>query len=172
MAVIIGIDPGSRRTGYGIISHLGNQTEYIASGCIRTEVEPFSERLKNIFDGLSEIIQQFCPQEMAVEQVFMAKNANSALKLGHARGAAIVAGVNGGLIISEYSARQIKQAVVGTGAAEKSQVQHMVRALLALQSNPQEDAADALAAALCHAHSQQNLIKMAGAKSVRRGRAR
>ncbi len=172
MAIIIGIDPGSRRTGYGVISHLGNQSEHIASGCIRTVDEPFSERLKSIFDGLNEVILQFCPQEMAVEQVFMAKNASSALKLGHARGAAIVAGVNQGLVVSEYSARQIKQSVVGTGAADKAQVQHMVRVLLSLRSNPQEDAADALAAALCHAHSQQNLIRMAGAKSMRRGRVR
>ncbi len=172
MSVIIGIDPGSRITGYGLISSIGNKCEYVSSGCIRVGGGPFSERLKTIFEGLSEVISQFCAQEMAVEQVFMAKNAGSALKLGHARGAAIVAGVSQGLIVSEYSARQIKQSVVGTGSADKIQVQHMVKSLLGLSAAPQEDAADALAAALCHAHTQHSLIKMAGAKSIRRGRLR
>ena len=172
MALILGIDPGSRITGFGIINVVGSRNEYVTSGCIRVADNSFPERLKKIFDNLSEIIERYCPQEMAIEQVFMAKNAGSALKLGQARGAAIVAGVNQGLAVSEYSARQIKQSVVGSGAADKAQVQHMVKVLLSLSDLPQEDAADALATAMCHAHTQQNLIKMAGAKSVRRGRIR
>lgn len=172
MALILGIDPGSRITGFGIINVVGSRNEYVTSGCIRVADKSFPERLKKIFDNITEIIERYCPQEMAIEQVFMAKNAGSALKLGHARGAAIVAGVNQGLPVSEYSARQIKQSVVGSGAADKAQVQHMVKILLSLSDLPQEDAADALAAAMCHAHTQQSLIKMAGAKSVRRGRIR
>ena len=172
MALILGIDPGSRITGFGIINVVGCRNEYVTSGCIRVADKSFPERLKKIFDNITEIIERYCPQEMAIEQVFMAKNAGSALKLGHARGAAIVAGVNQGLPVSEYSARQIKQSVVGSGAADKAQVQHMVKILLSLSDLPQEDAADALAAAMCHAHTQQSLIKMAGAKSVRRGRIR
>lgn len=172
MALILGIDPGSRITGFGIINVVGSRNEYVTSGCIRVADNSFPERLKKIFDNITEVIEQYCPQEMVIEQVFMAKNAGSALKLGQARGAAIVAGVNQGLPVSEYSARQIKQAVVGSGAADKAQVQHMVKVLLSLSDLPQEDAADALAAAMCHGHTQQNLIKMAGAKSIRRGRIR
>ena len=130
------------------------------------------ERLKRIFEGISEVINQHCPQMVAVEQVFMSKNAASALKLGQARGAAITAAVSCELPVAEYSARQIKQAVVGTGAAQKEQVKHMVMALLQLPAKPQEDAADALAAAICHAHSRQSLIKMSGARGVRRRRLR
>ena len=172
MAIILGIDPGSRVTGFGVINAVGSRNEYIASGCIRLRQEALSERLKEIFDCVTEIILLHSPQQMAIEQVFMAKNAGSALKLGQARGAAIVATVNQGIPVSEYSARQIKQSVVGTGAADKAQVQHMVKSILGLSDSPQEDAADALAAALCHAHTHQSLIKMAGAKSIRRGRLR
>ena len=172
MALILGIDPGSRVTGFGIINAVGSRLEYVTSGCIRLPNDELPARLKRIFDGLSEIIEKFVPQEMAIEQVFMAQNAGSALKLGQARGAAIVAGVHHSLPVAEYSARRIKQSVVGKGSAQKSQVQHMVTILLNLSTLPQEDAADALAAALCHAHTQQNLIKMAGAKSTRRGRLR
>ncbi len=172
MALILGIDPGSRVTGFGIINAVGSRLEYVTSGCIRLPDDDLPSRLKRIFDDLCEIIEKFVPQEMAIEQVFMAQNAGSALKLGQARGAAIVAGVHHSLPVAEYSARRIKQSVVGTGTAAKAQVQHMVTILLNLPSSPQEDAADALAAALCHAHTQQNLIKMAGAKSIRRGRLR
>ncbi|MEH6550241.1 MAG: crossover junction endodeoxyribonuclease RuvC [Pseudomonadales bacterium] len=172
MTVILGIDPGSVRTGYGIINAVGSKLEYVASGCIRLPKEELPERLKVIFQSLTEIIESYQPQMVSVEQVFMGNNASSALKLGQARGAAIVAAVNQGLPVSEYSARQIKQSVVGTGAADKSQVQHMVRLLLSLAGNPQEDAADALAAAMCHAHTHQNLIKLAGASKIRRGRIR
>jgi crossover junction endodeoxyribonuclease RuvC len=121
---------------------------------------------------VTELVELHCPQELAIEQVFMAKNASSALKLGHARGAAIVACVTRGMAVAEYSAKQIKLSVVGTGAADKAQVQHMVKAILKLPAEPQEDAADALAAALCHAHTQHSMIRLVGAKSVRRGRLR
>ncbi len=172
MALILGIDPGSRRTGYGLINAVGASLEYVDHGCIQLPIEALPGRLKLIFDGISAIIRQHCPQMVAVEQVFMAKNAGSALKLGQARGAAITAAVNCNLPVAEYSARQIKQAVVGSGAARKEQVQHMVRLLLALNQTPQEDSADALATAICHAHSQQSLIRMSGATSVRRRRLR
>lgn len=172
MALILGVDPGSRKTGFGIINVVGNRHDYVTSGVIRLPDEDLPERLKVIFDSLTEIIEQYCPQQVAVEQVFMAKNAGSALKLGQARGAAIVACVTQGLEIAEYSARQIKQAVVGTGAANKEQVQHMVKTLLRLPGMPQEDAADALGAAICHAHTRASLVNLAGASAIRRGRIR
>ena len=128
------------------------------------------KRLKNVFDGVGEIIKQYQPTEFAIEQVFMAKNPDSALKLGQARGAAIVAATCVDLPVFEYSARQIKQSVVGKGSADKTQVQHMVTHILKLAKTPQADAADALAVALCHLHTQQSMIKMAGSatKTVRR----
>lgn len=172
MAIILGIDPGSVKTGFGVINAVGSKIEYISSGVIRLPKTELPERLAVIYQNLTEIINLHCPQQVAVEQVFMGKNAASALKLGQARGAAIVAAVNQQLPVAEYSARQIKQAVVGTGAADKSQVQMMVAHILKLNDTPQEDAADALACAICHAHSHQSLIKMAGAKSVRRRRIR
>ena len=170
MAIIIGIDPGSRITGYGILNWLGNTCEYIDSGCIRIVGDELPERLQQIYDGVNTLIETHCPQEMAIEKVFLARNADSALKLGQARGVAMVAGTNQGLPVSEYSARQVKQAVVGKGAADKTQVQHMVCSLLKLSKSPQADAADALAIALCHAHTSQSLSKMAGVGAVRRGR--
>ncbi|BBB26510.1 crossover junction endodeoxyribonuclease RuvC [Amphritea japonica] len=170
--LILGIDPGSRITGYGIINSVGSKNEYVASGCIRIKGDALPERLQQVYAGVTEVIEQYCPQEMAIEQVFMARNADSALKLGQARGVAIVAGVNQGLEVAEYSARRVKQAVVGKGSAEKSQVQHMVTSILKLPGVPQEDAADALAIALCHAHTRSSLIMMAGAKSSRGGRLR
>lgn len=131
------------------------------------------DRLKQIFDGVSQIIEQTQPTVFAIEQVFMARNPDSALKLGQARGAAIVAAKVAGLQVFEYSARQVKQSVVGTGAADKTQVQHMVKTLLKLVASPQADAADALAVALCHGHTQQSLISMAGqASKTVRGRLR
>jgi crossover junction endodeoxyribonuclease RuvC len=170
MALILGIDPGSRKTGFGIINAIGSKTEYVTSGVIRIPDVELPERLKIIFNSITQIINQYCPQEMAIEQVFMAKNAASALKLGQARGAAIVAAVAQDLPVSEYEARKVKQSVVGNGAADKLQVQHMVKTLLRLPAIPQEDAADALAVALCHANSSQHLIKLAGSVSFRRGR--
>ena len=170
MALILGIDPGSRKTGFGIINAIGNKTEYVTSGVIRIPDVELPERLKVIFNSITQIINQYCPQEMAIEQVFMAKNAASALKLGQARGAAIVAAVALDLPVSEYEARKVKQSVVGNGAADKLQVQHMIKTLLRLPAAPQEDAADALAVALCHANSSAHLIKLAGSVSFRRGR--
>ncbi|WP_375055416.1 crossover junction endodeoxyribonuclease RuvC [Zobellella sp. DQSA1] len=173
MAIILGIDPGSRITGYGVVRQTGNQMEYLGSGCIRMADDELAPRLKRIYDGVSEIILQFRPGLFAIEQVFMARNPDSALKLGQARGAAIVAAANAGLEVAEYSARQIKQAVVGQGGADKTQVQHMVCKLLNLPGTPQADAADALAVALCHGHTRQSLISMAGqVRGTVRGRYR
>jgi len=171
MAVILGIDPGSRVTGYGLINAFGNRNEYIASGCIRTTGhDELPARLHEIFTGIQAIIERYQPVEVAIEKIFMARSAESALKLGHARGVALVAAVNNELPIFEYEARKVKQAVVGSGAANKSQVQHMVKTLLNLPADPQQDAADALAICLCHVNTQHNLVKMAGAKGFRRGR--
>ncbi len=172
MAVILGIDPGSRKTGFGIINYVSGRSEYLTSGVIRLPGGDLPERLRVIYESVTELVLLHCPEQLAVEQVFMAKSAGSALKLGQARGAAIVACVAQKMAVAEYSARQIKQAVVGTGAADKSQVQHMVKMLLKLPAEPQEDAADALAAALCHAHTQHSMINIAGATSVRRRRMR
>ena len=150
----MGIDPGSRITGYGLISKEGNRLIHIDNGAIFTQsAKDFPQRLERIFTGLSAIIAQYQPDAVAVENVFLAKNAQSALKLGQARGAAIVAAVNVGLAVFEYTALQVKQAVVGSGRAEKVQVQQMIKALLNLPEVAQEDASDALAVAVCHAHS-------------------
>ncbi|MBE5252803.1 crossover junction endodeoxyribonuclease RuvC [Mixta mediterraneensis] len=173
MAIILGIDPGSRITGYGVIRQTGRQLTYLGSGCIRMNTAELPARLKLIYAGISEIITQFSPDYFAIEQVFMAKNADSALKLGQARGAAIVAAVNHDLPVFEYAARQVKQTVVGLGSAEKSQVQHLVRTLLKLAANPQADAADALAIAITHCHVAQNAARMSDSKLVlTRGRLR
>jgi crossover junction endodeoxyribonuclease RuvC len=157
---ILGIDPGSRLTGYGIIEQSGQQFHYIASGCIRIEADYFPDRLKQIFDGIVQIIEMYQPQQMAVEQVFMHKNADSALKLGQARGAAICAVQTKNLPVFEYAARQVKQAVVGKGNADKAQVQHMIKILLAIQGDVSLDASDALAIALSHAHYQQTAKRL------------
>ncbi len=171
MAIILGIDPGSRVTGYGVIRQQGRELIYLGSGCIRTLVDDLPARLKLIYAGVTEIITQFQPDFFSVEQVFMAKNADSALKLGQARGAAIVAAVNLNLPVFEYASRQVKQTVVGTGAAEKSQIQHMVRSLLALSATPQSDAADALAIAITHCHLSQNTHRLGNSQlSLLRGR--
>ncbi|WP_394201851.1 crossover junction endodeoxyribonuclease RuvC [Shewanella waksmanii] len=171
MPIILGIDPGSRVCGYGVIQCQGRQQIYLGSGCIRTQSGDLPSRLNIIFNGVTEIIKQYQPDEFAIENVFMAKNADSALKLGQARGAAIVAATHAELPVSEYTATQIKSAVVGTGRAQKSQVQHMVQQIFKLNSAPQADAADALAVALCHYHTYQGLIAMGGkAKSRSYGR--
>ncbi len=172
MAVILGIDPGSRKTGFGIIHSLNGKSSYITSGIVRLPGGPLPERLRIIADSVAELVETHGPTELSVEQVFLARSADAALKLGQARGAAIVPCVTRGLEVAEYSARQIKQSVVGTGAADKAQVQHMVRVLLGLPGLPQEDAADALAAALCHAHMRQGLVNMASATAIRRRRLR
>lgn len=152
--IILGIDPGSRITGYGIIRKQGNRLLHIDNGAIFTEnAVDFPGRLKRIFDGLSEVIKKYSPDAVAIEDMFFANNAQSALKLGQARGAAIVAGVNAGLPVFEYTPLQVKQSVVGHGKAAKEQVQQMVKVLLALPEIAQADASDALAVAICHANS-------------------
>lgn len=151
MTVIIGIDPGSRRTGYGIIRLDGNRHVYLASGYLNLLTFSSHERLRQIYLGLQQIMQAYQPHEAAIEQVFMKENPNSALKLGQARGAAIVAL---DIPVAEYSARAVKKSVVGSGAADKSQVQYMVKRLLNIGGSLQPDAADALAVALCHAHAR------------------
>ncbi|MCC8374387.1 MULTISPECIES: crossover junction endodeoxyribonuclease RuvC [Photorhabdus] len=173
MAIILGIDPGSRVTGYGVIRQQGRHLSYLGSGCIRTKVDDLPNRLQRIYAGILEIITQFQPDAFAIEQVFMAKNADSALKLGQARGVAILAAVNQSVPVFEYAARQVKQTVVGTGAAEKSQIQHMVRSMLKLSANPQSDAADALAIAITHCHFNQNLLRVGDPRLIlARGRLR
>jgi len=172
MMRILGIDPGSRITGFGIIELQGHQHEYVSSGCIRTRSNVLAERLQEIFNGLLEIVQTHRPDEMAIERVFMHRNADSALKLGQARGAAICACATQSLPVHEYSAKEIKQAVVGKGGASKEQVQHMVRSILSLNASPQADAADALAAAICHAQMSQGLAAMHGVSGKRGGRLR
>lgn len=160
MAIILGIDPGSRVTGYGVVASAGQKITYVGSGCIRTAGERLPPRLGQIHDGVREIIAQFRPDYVAVEEVFLSKNAASALKLGQARGAAIVAAVALGVPVYEYSARQIKQSVAGYGNATKEQVQDMVVRILKLGDRPMPDAADALAGAICHAHAITTLIGM------------
>ncbi|MCA6064416.1 crossover junction endodeoxyribonuclease RuvC [Thalassolituus marinus] len=170
--IILGIDPGSRLTGFGVIRRVGQKTEYIVSGCIRTGDGSLPDRLRKIYEGVSEIIETYQPQEFAIEQVFMGKNADSALKLGQARGVAILAASLRDLPVAEYAPRSVKQAVVGKGSADKEQVQHMVQHLLKLPGKPQADAADALAIAICHAHTSASLVAQAGVRGVSRGRMR
>ena len=149
--IILGIDPGSRITGFGIIDNQANQIKYIHSGKIKVVGDSLPQRLGNIFARIDEVIQQYHPEQMGIENVFMARNPDSALKLGQARGAAICAAHQAGLEIAEYAAREVKQAIVGKGAASKDQVQHMVKRLLGLQQTLQADEADGLAIAICHA---------------------
>jgi len=157
---ILGIDPGSRFTGFGIIDVQGDRATHVRHGVIRTGTGEFTERLGVIFEELREVIRAEAPAEVAVETVFLSHNAASALKLGQARGAAICAAISMGLPVAEYSPRSVKQAIVGRGAADKVQVQHMVSVLLQLRETPAEDAADALAVALCHQHTQQTVNRM------------
>ncbi len=159
---ILGIDPGSRRTGYGIIEVRGDQATLLESGVVKAGSGEFTERLGTIFSELKALIRAHAPDEVAVESVFVSHNANSALKLGQARGAAICAAIDCGLPVSEYAPRAIKQAMVGRGSADKHQVQHMVRILLNHSEPLPEDAADALAVALCHQHTQQTLSRLKG----------
>ncbi len=153
--IILGIDPGSRITGYGLVECHGNRLRHVDNGIIATaSTAALATRLKTIYDGVARIITEFAPDAVAIEQVFLAKNPQAALVLGHARGTAMVAAVNAGLPVHEYSALQVKSAVVGYGRAGKPQVQQMVKALLNLPEISQEDAADALGVAICHAHSR------------------
>ena len=155
---ILGIDPGLRVTGFGVIEKTGSRLAYVGSGCIKTDSEDsLPQRLGTIHAGLRELVERYRPDQAAIEIVFVNVNPQSTLLLGQARGAAITGLVAGGLEVAEYTALQIKQAVVGNGKAAKEQVQHMVRRLLALPADPKADAADALACAIAHAHGGQGL---------------
>ncbi len=167
---ILGVDPGSVTTGFGIIDADGHRSHYVAHGCIRGGgKEALPARLGRIHRELAEVVVAHEPTEMAIEDVFLSRNPMAALKLGHARGAAICAGVGSGLSVAEYPARQVKQTVVGVGGAAKGQVQHMVATLLGLTGQAiAEDAADALAVALCHGHARTQPVLKQG----RRGRRR
>ncbi len=168
---ILGIDPGLRATGFGIVDKSGAKLTYITSGCIRTATGELSLRLKTILDGLAEVIGDNAPVQVAIEKVFVNVNPQSTLLLGQARGTAICAAVMHNLPVSEYTALQVKQAVVGNGHAKKEQVQEMVKRLLKLAGDPSPDAADALACAICHAHGGQGmgLLATAGYR-MKRGR--
>lgn len=150
---VLGIDPGSRSTGYGLVDDRQDGLRYVASGCVRTSGAVFAERLATIYRGVGQVIAEQAPSEFAIEEVFVAHNPAAALKLGQARGVAIAAAVGAGLGVREYASRAVKLAVVGTGRASKAQVQYMVRALLGLADLPTPDAADALAVAICHVNT-------------------
>jgi len=151
---ILGIDPGSRLTGFGVLDFCGDKPTYVASGTVKSLDGTFPDRLKRIFESVREIVDEYRPDIVAIETVFMARNAGSALKLGQARSAALCATFAFDVDVVEYAPREIKQAVVGTGAASKEQVQHMIVSLLNLTATPSTDAADALAAAICHGHQR------------------
>ena len=159
---VLGLDPGSRCTGFGIIDFANDNAAYVSSGAINIAGDSFPERLQEIFARVRALVSEYQPAEVAIERVFVNKNADSALKLGQARGAALCGAFSGTVRVFEYSAREIKMAVVGAGGAEKTQVQHMVRALLHVQGRLTADAADALAVALCHAHGRRlrNLLRV------------
>lgn len=153
---IIGIDPGSRITGYGVIDAVAGEVAFVCCGTVRTSEGDFAARLKEIHDGLAAVIAAHRPEVAAVEDVFLASNPRSALKLGQARGAAVLTAILAGLAVHDYTPRLVKQAVAGYGQADKAQVQHMVRVLLRLDATPSSDAADGLAVALCHAQRLVN----------------
>ena len=157
---ILGIDPGSRVTGFGVIDLAGGEPSYHASGSIRTADGDFPNRLRQIYTAVGEVVQDYMPNIVAIESVFMARNAGSALKLGQARSAALCATFDHDVEVFEYSPREIKLAVVGTGGASKEQVQHMILSLLKLAGEPGADAADALAVAVCHAHQRRTRARL------------
>ena len=167
---ILGIDPGSINTGYGIIDTKGNHSTHIDNGIIKITGDELPEKLRCIFAGLNDLIDQYQPDEISIEKVFVHRNADSALKLGQARGAAITACTMRDIPVFEYTANQVKQATVGKGHAAKQQVQHMIKVLLCLAEVPATDAADGLAIALCHAHSREGLMRMQGASGYSGGR--
>jgi crossover junction endodeoxyribonuclease RuvC len=166
MTRILGIDPGSLSTGYGLVDSEGQKLKYVAAGCISTGGGEFLARLKEIFFGIGGIVATYAPDEVAVERAFVHKNADSALKLGQARAAAICGTLALSLPLHEYTPREVKLAVVGKGGAAKEQVQHMMRLLLGLQGELQADSADALAVAVCHAHSRGLRARLAAASAA------
>ncbi|MGI9211466.1 MAG: crossover junction endodeoxyribonuclease RuvC [Methylococcaceae bacterium] len=155
MTLVMGLDPGSRITGYGLINDTPKGPLLVTCGCIHTDTDHFPTRLKRIFDEVHRIACEYQPDELAIERVFMSKNADSALKLGHARGAAMCGALAAGVVVHEYAAREIKLALVGKGSADKLQVQHMVRFLLKHPERLPVDASDALGVAFCHIHHRQ-----------------
>ncbi len=167
---ILGVDPGSRKTGYGIVDVDGSRITHVAHGLIQAGDGEFVERLGCLFTGLSDLIAEFSPECAAMEDVFVSRNAASALKLGQARGALIAACTHAGLAVSAYSPTVVKQAVVGFGRAEKEQVQHMIKLLLKPPSPLAEDAADALAVAVCHANHAGSAKRLAATASPARAR--
>jgi len=169
---VLGIDPGSVITGYGIIETDGVRSFHVAHGHIRVKGKSFPERLGHIHQSISEVLIEWQPAEAAIEQVFLSNNAMSALKLGQARGAAITALTARAIGVSEYAARAVKQVVTGSGSADKTQVQTMVKSMLQIQKTLQVDAADGLAIALCHAHSRSSLLNGLASPSRRRVRGR
>ncbi len=171
MSLILGIDPGSRVTGYGLVLVERGQPRHIDNGIIQAKADTFVDRIGEIHAGLADVIAHYRPDQCAIEEVFVNKNVSSAIKLGQARGAAIVAATSVNLPVAEYTATHIKQSVVGTGRATKDQVQQMIKMLLGLPEIPLSDAADALAVAVCHSHASNALMRV-GANSVRRGRFR
>lgn len=172
MTIIIGIDPGSRMTGIGVIKKTGQTLTFLACDTLKIPDLPIHLKLRFIFEGVNDYVMKYKPDDVAIESVFMHKNPQSAIKLGQARGAAMVAAAMSDADIHEYSPRQIKQAVVGYGGGQKEQVQHMVRQLLNLAKVPQSDAADALAVAVCHANSNTVLMSLLKTSKLGKGRVR
>lgn len=170
MVTILGIDPGSVVTGYGVVQEHSGNISYVASGCLKLKNDELSNKLQNIYKGISRIVEIYNVQEVAVEAVFIHLNANAALKLGQARGAAIVGASSGNCSIFEYTAKQVKQSVVGYGGAQKLQIQHMVMQMLNLSGKIQEDSADALAVAICHANNLKSRGVLGEYKSFKKGR--
>lgn len=163
MVRIIGIDPGFRLTGYGVIDTDGQSSRYVAHGHVKNTADDPAERLKRIFSVMRDVIAEYQPHELAIEKVFVAKNADSALKLGQARSAAICASFEADIPVHEYAARLVKQSITGRGSADKEQVQHMVRVLLSYTGDLTHDESDALGIALCHAHNRSLNKLVAGA---------
>lgn len=163
---VLGIDPGSRITGVGVVEADGQALRHIHSACIRVGEGDLGPRLARIYRGVADVIDQHGPEEVALEQVFLARNPHAALVLGHARGSALLAAVHSQRVVAHYSALEIKRAVVGTGRAAKAQVQYMVKMLLGLERNPPADAADALACAICHIHTRQMAARVSSREQV------
>lgn len=163
---ILGIDPGSRLTGFGLIDVSGTRAVYVASGSVQSAKGTFPDRLALIFRSVTEIVAEYQPQVVAIESVFVHRNPGSALKLGQARAAALCATFSCDAVVHEFAPREIKQAIVGTGSASKEQIQHMVTSLLSLDGPPSPDAADALAAALCCAHRERMHASLAGVAAL------
>ena len=164
---VLGLDPGSLHTGYGVVDCQGGKERHVASGVVHARGASLAPRLRLIHERILALVEEFRPDEVAVERVFMHRNADSALKLGQARGAALSAAVAHGAAVFEYAPRAIKLAIVGTGAADKAQVSHMVQLLLAIEQPATSDESDALAIALCHAHARRTAGRLASLEAAR-----